>query len=342
MAAVKDALDPSWINAPGGVGPSYDAEELRRLQGYQLAAGATAGSSRTGILNPRDLIVSLSGSNVLASAGGCVIGTAKGAYVTGVAAVTTIGALLAADVTNPRRDRVVLEILDPDNGGGAGRKAQLRIMDGTPNASAATGGGFPAAPTSPFIDLGFVDVPKSGAGAPSVTINAPLTAAAGAPVPVRTRAEVDTLPKWVGAQASVLSEGGTVYVCDGTTWGLPQAALSSAPSTVTGWTITGGLMKVVTAGLTQVTAVVKMVRTGSAIAVTTGDVSLASVLIPDGFRPPSNHYFPSTVNNNFGARLAEPQLVISASGQLIGRSASGGTVTLMTGATLFICTTWNQ
>lgn len=344
MAAVKDALDPSWINKPDpeGPGPSYDSEELRRLQGYQLAAGATAGSSRTGILNPRDLVLSLSGSNVLASAGGCVIGTAKGAYVAGLAATTTIGALLPADVTNPRRDRVVLEILDPDNGGGAGRKAQLRIMDGTPNASAATGGGFPAAPTSPFIDLGHADTPKSGAGAPSLTITAPLTAAAGAPVPVRTRAEVDTLPKWVGAQAMVLAEGGAVYVCDGTTWGLPQAALSAAPSAVTGWTITGGLMKVVTAGLTQVTAVVKMVRTGSAIAVTTGDVSLASVLLPAGFRPPANHYFPSTVNSNIGARLAEPQLVLSASGQLISRSTSGGTVTLMTGATVFINTTWNQ
>lgn len=208
MAAVKDALDPSWINAPSGVGPSYDAEELRRLQGYQLAAGATAGSSRTGVLNPRDLALSLSGSNVLVGAGGAVIGTAKGAYVCGVAAVTTIGALVAADVTNPRRDRVVLEILDPDNGGTAGRKAQLRIIDGTPNASAATGGGFPAAPTSPFIDLGYADMPKAGAGSPSLTITAPITAMAGAPIPVQSLAERDALPKWNGLQVQRLDLAG--------------------------------------------------------------------------------------------------------------------------------------
>ncbi|POH58925.1 hypothetical protein [Arthrobacter glacialis] len=224
MAAVKDALDPSWINAPGGVGPSYDAEELRRLQGYQLVGGATAGSSRTGILNVRDLDLSLSGSNVLAGPGGCVIGTAKGAYVAGVAAVTIIGALVAADVTNPRRDRVVLEILDPDNGGGAGRKAQLRIIDGTPNASAATGGGFPAAPTSPFIDLGYADMPKSGAGSPSITITAPLTAAAGAPILVRTLAERDALPKWNGLMAYRMDRGG-VDICDGTKWSPVSTAL---------------------------------------------------------------------------------------------------------------------
>lgn len=223
MAAVKDALDPTWINAPGGVGPSYDSEELRRLQGYQLAGGVAAGSSRTGVLNPRDLVLSLSGSNVLVGAGGCVIGTAKGAYVGGVASVTTIGALLAADVTNPRRDRVVLEILDPDNGGGAGRKAQLRVIDGTPNASAATGGGFPAAPTGPFIDLGYVDVPKSGAGSPSVTINAPVTASAGAPIPVRTMVERDALPKWNGLMAYRLDRGGIDH-CNGTVWSEAETA----------------------------------------------------------------------------------------------------------------------
>lgn len=222
MAAVKDALDPSWINAPGGVGPSYDAEELRRLQGYQLAAGTTAGSSRTGVLNVRDLALSLSGSNVLVGPGGAVIGTAKGAYVCGVAAVTTIGALVAADVTNPRRDRVVLEILDPDNGGTAGRKAQLRIIDGTPNASAATGGGFPAAPTSPFIDLGYADMPKAGAGSPSLTITAPITAMAGAPIPVRSLAERDALPKWNGLQVQRLDLAGkATQTFNGADW-FPQ------------------------------------------------------------------------------------------------------------------------
>lgn len=232
MAAVKDALDPSWINKPDpdGPGPSYDAEELRRLQGYQLAGGATAGSSRTGILNPRDLALSLSGSNVLVGAGGAVIGTAKGAYVAGVTASTTIGALVAADVTNPRRDRVVLEILDPDNGGTAGRKAQLRIIDGTPNASAATGAGYPAEPVL-AITLGYVDVPKAGAGSPSITALPPITAAAGAPIPVRSQAEREGLPKWDGLQVQRLDlSGRPVESWDGATWSNGPGWITYTPS----------------------------------------------------------------------------------------------------------------
>ncbi|ALE91813.1 hypothetical protein AOC05_04910 [Arthrobacter alpinus] len=218
MAAVKDALDPSWINAPGGVGPSYDAEELRRLQGFTLAAGATSGLTRTGVLNPRDLTVSLSGSNVMVGPGGAVIGTAKGAYVCGVAAVTTIGALTPADATNPRRDRVVLEILDPDNGGAAGRKAQLRIYDGTPSATAASGGGFPApAAGTIFADLGFVDVPKSGAGSPVATDARAFTAGAGGVVYVPTLAARDAMAKFPSLTV-FRGDLGLVETCTGTDW----------------------------------------------------------------------------------------------------------------------------
>lgn len=215
MAAVISVHDPLWIN-----GVEFNAEEVRRNQGYQFAGGATPGTSRTGLLNPRDLSLSLSGRNVMVGPGGAVIGTAKGAYICGVATATPIVELLAADVTNPRRDRVVLEILDPDNGGGAGRKAQLRIIDGSPNALAATGGGFPAMPQGAiFIDLGYVDVPKSGAGSPTVTITAPLTATAGAPIPVRSLADRNALATWPGLQVIRLDIPSTpVETYTGTKW----------------------------------------------------------------------------------------------------------------------------
>ena len=210
-----DALDPTWIN-----GVLMDGEELRRVQGFTLTPGATPGSTRTGVLNPRDLALTISGNNVLAGPGGCAIGTVKGAYITGLGAAATIGAMTAADLTNPRRDRVVLEILDPDNGGGAGRKGQLRIIDGVPNASAASGGGFPAAPTSPFIDLGFVDMPRSGAGAPVITARPPITATAGSPIPVRDLTERDALPVWAGLQVLRLDQSGApTETHDGTAWG---------------------------------------------------------------------------------------------------------------------------
>jgi hypothetical protein len=212
-----DALDPTWINAPAGVGPSYDSEELRRDLGFLLAGGATPDVSRTGVLDPRALLVTLSGSNVQINPGGCAIGTGKGAYLTGAKTTATIDALTPADGTNPRRDRVVLEILDPDNGGGAGRKGQFRVITGTPSATAASGGGYPAAPTSPFLDLYDIDVPKSGNGNPSLTDKRPFTAAAGSPIPVRTAAELAALPKWNGARAHRLDKGWVEY-CDGTIW----------------------------------------------------------------------------------------------------------------------------
>lgn len=217
-----DTLDPTWINAPGGVGPSYDSEELRRNQGFTIARGATPGSARAGILAVGDLALSLSGLNVRLGAGGCVVATAKGAYITGFAAVTTVGALAAADVTNPRRDRVVIEILDPDNGGGAGRKGQARVITGTPNVSAATGGGYPPEPSGPVLTIGYVDVPKSGGGNPVVTLTAPYTAAAGAPVPVRDATEMNALPKRSDALCQRLDLGGVIYTCTGSAWVAPM------------------------------------------------------------------------------------------------------------------------
>lgn len=212
------ALDPTWINAPGGVGPSYDAEELRRDLGFLLMGGTTAALSRSGVLDPRALTVTLSGSNVQINPGGCAVGTAKGAYLTGAAATATIDALTPADATNPRRDRVVLEILDPDNGGGAGRIGQFRVITGTPSATATAGGGYPAAPSSPSITLAHIDVPKSGGGNPAVTDLRPFTAAAGGMFRVNTEQERDLLTKIPGLAVRRADRGYSVDYTDGSTW----------------------------------------------------------------------------------------------------------------------------
>lgn len=226
-----DALDPTWIDAPGGVGPTYNSEELRRDMGFLLAGGASPDVSRTGVLDTRALTVSLSGSNVQINPGGCAVGTGKGAYLSGVSATVTVDALVAADVTNPRRDRVVLEILDPDNGGGAGRKAQVRVITGTPSATAASGGGYPAAPTSPSITLAYVDVPKSGNGSPSVTDQRPYTAAAGAAIPVRDATDRGAVTAVLGRRVVRLDAGGVEERYDGANWfrnGGPHAMAAGA------------------------------------------------------------------------------------------------------------------
>lgn len=222
-----NAIDPTWINQL-----QVDAEELRRDMGFLLAGGATPDVSRSGVLDPRALTVTLSGSNVQINPGGAAVGTGKGAYLTGASVTATVDALTAADVTNPRRDRVVLEILDPDNGGGAGRNAQFRVITGTPSATAASGGGYPAAPSSPSITLAYVDVPKSGNGSPSVTDQRPFTAAAGAPIPVRDAADQATVTHVNGRQVVRLDlPTRPVFTSNGTAWAeRTSGALSMASS----------------------------------------------------------------------------------------------------------------
>jgi hypothetical protein len=195
-----DAIVPTFINAPDDVSePAYDAEELRRsFGGLVTNTSGSATVARSGALDLRALAPSLSGSNVQVGAGPCVVGTAKGAYLSGMPQLSNVDALVAADATNPRRDRVVFEILDPDNGGSTARKARVRVIAGAPNTTALTGGGYPADPgaadgVSAFFDIAYVDVPKVGGGSPALVDIRPFTAAAGAPVIVRNQGQRDAI-----------------------------------------------------------------------------------------------------------------------------------------------------
>jgi hypothetical protein len=333
-----DALDPTWINAPGGVGPTYDSEELRRDLGFLLSASTSADVSRTGVLDPRGLTVSLSGSNVQINPGGCAIGTGKGAYLTGAPATATIATLGStewpvADATNPRRDRVVLEILDPDNGGGAGRKAQFRVIAGTPSATAASGGGYPPAPTSPSITLFDIDVPRSGNGSPTLTDKRPFTAAAGAPIPVTSKAERDALPKWAGRSAARLDRGGYVDYCDGTGWGSPVEAIDFTIEA--GYTFSGSLMKLAYGSTAQARLVGTITRTPGAGAgpdLTAGAWSsvMTTQFIPSGMRPKAGAPAAATVNlskpidaGGNPVIVATPVVVIKPNGGLYAKLNSG-------------------
>lgn len=214
-----DVITPTWINEPTGTGtPLYDAETLRRSNGGLVSGGASAGVARSGVLNPRDLVTSLSGSIVQVGPGGCVVGTAKGPYLTAVSGVVNAGTLTVADGTNPRRDRVIVEILDPDNGGSAGRKGQIRILDGAPSPTATSGGGVAPEPVL-STTISFIDVPKSGAGSPAVTDARAFAVASGGIILVRTLAERDALPVWVGLTVARMDVPGIpLERYDGTAW----------------------------------------------------------------------------------------------------------------------------
>lgn len=197
-------------------GVPYNGEAMRRgLSG--LLAQTSAGVPRSGVLGPAPS-VTLSGSTVRVSPFNAAVSSGKGAYLLAVDSVTDAGTLAVADATNSRRDRVVLEVLDPDNGsGGTTRSGRLRVIAGTPAA-------LPDLPPLPAMALHIaqIQVPKSPSGAavtPVVTIDAPFTATAGAPIPVRTVAERDALLKFEGAQALRLdAPGRTVDVVVGGVW----------------------------------------------------------------------------------------------------------------------------
>ena len=191
----------------------YDAESERRGFGGLLAQSA-AGTPRSGVLGPAPA-VTLSGSTVKVGPFNAAISSAKGAYLVAVDSVTdATGTVGVADATNPRMDRVVLEILDPDNGiSGGTRIGRLRVIPG----QAAAIPGLPALPAL-ALHVAQVQVPKSGGGNPVVTVDAPLTAAVGAPIPVRSQAERDAISPVVGQMVQRLDRSGALEYGSGTAW----------------------------------------------------------------------------------------------------------------------------
>jgi len=281
-----DAITPTFINAPDDVSePAYDAEELRRAFGGLVAGGPSATVSRSGVLDPRGLVPSLSGNVVQLSPGPCAFGTGKGTYLTGAASVLTVDTLQDRDSTNPRRDRIVAEVLDPDNGGSTARKARFRVITGQPSPTALTGGGYPADPgtvdgVTAFIELGYVDVPKaSDATAASITVTSPITAAAGAPIPVRNQAQADALPKSFGATRLLLYVAGVpLEVYDGANWrrlGGPHASAAGRGTigVVLAGALFGGTWQAFPAGRFTVPPVVDVSTDQTTINATWGGVT---------------------------------------------------------------------
>lgn len=160
-------------------------------------------------------------------------------------------------------------------------------------------------------------------------------------VPVPNTAARDALTKYDGLAVRRLdATGRPTEVWDGSTWSR-SPVITSAPVTPDGlWTISGAYLKTVVTGLAQVTATLKLVRTGPSMLINVADTVLTSSIVPTGFRPSDNAFFAGTVNTNAGVYNSSPQLVINTDGILVGRSTSGGAVSLGTGYTMFISVNW--
>lgn len=160
-------------------------------------------------------------------------------------------------------------------------------------------------------------------------------------IPVASQAERDALTKYNGLTVRRLDLTQYPYeIWDGTVWFRETIVTAGAPVSDGFWTITGGILKTITPTQTICTASLQMVRTGSAITINTTDSTLIIGMLPSGFRPPANASFVGTSNTDTGTRYAEPQLILNNGGSLVGRSTSGGPITIGVNYTLFISVNW--
>ena len=189
---------PLHLNAPDPDGPPrYDAGILRRgMAGLVMPDGRPV-SGRQGI-RPGGLSVTLGAGGVITVHPGlCYIDpgitTTQSGYWCCVAVDESPGSVAAADATNPRRDILIVEVLDDDVDDTGSRLARVRYIQGV--AAAA-----PQAPETPqsSLRLGVIDVPRAGGGSPVWTPDNRYTVASGGILPVGSQSERDALVGWPG------------------------------------------------------------------------------------------------------------------------------------------------
>lgn len=243
------------------------------------------------------------------------------------------------DAALPRKDIYYIQVNDSTSGDGSGAvNANVYYTAGTPNATPTA----PVPPARSFL-LATVTVPQVGGGSPTVSMNPYRFAAAGAPLPVYSQTERDVLVAYDGliVQRRDLI-GAPLETRKSGAWYRQAGSVESALAVSDGnFTITGGLVKTVTDGLTQVTASLQMVRS-NAIGTTVSPAGNTIIIgaIPAGFRPPGNFSMIASVLTDADARYAEIQLIVNNGGSIVGRSVSGGDITISQNYKLYITGSW--
>ena len=191
------------------------------------------------------------------------------------------GSVTAADATNARKDIVYIQVNDSSAGDGSGAKsANVLYLAGTPSATPVA----PALPARSFL-VGTIDVPKSGAGAPVVTVNPARFVAAGGILPVNSQAERDALTKFGSFTVRRMDASGALEDTDGTTWTRRNDFVPVNTSDVN-WTYYGGVyVERGAGGPAKATCEMILTRTGGNIPLTTAYTPAFSGIIPAGIRP---------------------------------------------------------
>lgn len=210
-------ITPWALNALDAA-PAYDAVTLRNHWAGLLGTGSAPLMARPGVLGP-GLDVTVDDPTVTVSAGVIVVTTLDGSYVTGLDGDWT-GTLDARDATNPRVDKVVVQVLDD----ATHREGQVSILAGTPAA-------VPAAPATPdgAEVLATIAVPADGGGAPAVTPLQRYTAAKGATIWTPDSTARDRCVVVDGDEAWVDADSGH-YVRVGGAWQVDARSVSIDPA----------------------------------------------------------------------------------------------------------------
>lgn len=215
--------DPAWVNASAGA-PLYSAIELRRLDAVLMFGGvADRLGARQGV-RPGATPVSLVGTTWTVFDVPAVVYPAatviSGPYR--VALLETTGSVTAA-AAQPRKDIIYCQVQDHDEDSSGQRRARPGYLAGTPSGSPVE----PAVPTGAFR-LATIDVPASGGGSPTLTVNAPLTVASGGVLPVSTASALPVAGLYVGMMAFV-QDTKALMVYDGSAWVALRYAAPQTP-----------------------------------------------------------------------------------------------------------------
>lgn len=229
--------------APDGV--AITAQQYRQANAAQYGGGSgrpLGGRSGFRVDTPSNILTATSTTWTL---GPCVAqidpgaSTHQGMY--GWASDANItGSVTAADATNARKDIVYIQVNDSSAGDGSGATtANPAYLAGVASTTPVA----PALPARSFL-VGTIDVPKAGAGAPTVTLNPARFVAAGGTLPVYSQTERDGLVKYDGLAVRRMDlPGRPVETWDGAVWFLdrtvrrkfvPGTASGSLP-TASGW-----------------------------------------------------------------------------------------------------------
>lgn len=177
--------DPWAINASGGA-PLYSAAELRRLDAVLLWAGTTDRLGARQGVRPGHVPASLAGTTWTVHDVAAVVypgeTSTSGPYR--VAILETTGSVNPA-AGQPRKDILYIQVQDDDEDGSGQRRAR-------PGYLAGTASGSPVEPTVPdgAFKVATIDVPASGGGSPTITINAPYAVASGGILPARSSSDL--------------------------------------------------------------------------------------------------------------------------------------------------------